>query len=179
MRRREFLGVLGTAVAAWPLTARAQARRHVRIGILHVYSPPDPWFDAFRQGLKELGYVEGGNLTIEARWADGRNERLDGFAQELVDAKVDIIVAMMGPTLTAARRKTGTVPIVMAVSGDGIGSAGVASLAQPGGNVTGITLMSPDLMGLRLALLVGLRLRGRVGFGCCASSACNARCASS
>src|SRR4029077_7507835 len=73
--------------------------------------------------------------------------------QELVDAKVDIIVAMMGPTLTAARQKTGTVPIVMAVSSDGIGSAGVASLAQPGGNVTGVTLMSPDLMGLRLALL--------------------------
>src|SRR5687768_10182539 len=91
MRRRDFIAGL-TGAAAWPLRANAQARRHVRIGILHVYSPPDPWFDAFRQGLKELGYVEGQNLTIEARWAEGRNERLDGLAQELVDAKVDIIV---------------------------------------------------------------------------------------
>jgi putative ABC transport system substrate-binding protein len=132
----------------------AQARSRIRVGTLHVYSPPDPWFDAFRQGLRELGYMEGSNLLIEDRWADGRNERLDGLAQELVDAKVDVIVAMMGPALAAARRRTGTVPIVMATSSDGIGSAGVASLAQPGGNVTGLTLMSPDLMGLRLALLL-------------------------
>jgi putative ABC transport system substrate-binding protein len=132
----------------------AQARSRIRVGTLHVYSPPDPWFDAFRQGLRELGYIEGSNLSIEDRWADGRNERLDGLAQELVDAKVDVIVAMMGPALAAARRRTGTVPIVMATSSDGIGSAGVASLAQPGGNVTGLTLMSPDLMGLRLALLL-------------------------
>jgi ABC-type uncharacterized transport system substrate-binding protein len=153
MRRRAFLGVLGSATVAWPLVARAQTQRQVRIGALNVYSPPDPWLDAFRHGLRDLGYAEGRNLKIEERWAEGHNDRLDGLAQELIDSKVDILVALMGPALVAARRRTSTVPIVMAISGDGVGTSGVASLARPGGNVTGVTLMSPDLMGLRLALL--------------------------
>ena len=154
MRRREFIAGLGGAAAAWPLATRAQQRqRPVVIGTLHVYSPPDPWLEALRQGLRDLGYVEGRNIKIEERWAEGRNDRLDGLAQELIDSKVDIVVTMMGPALNAARAKTSTVPIVMATSSDGTGMIGVGSLAQPGGNVTGVTLMSPDLIGLRLALL--------------------------
>ncbi len=152
MKRREFITLVGGA-AAMPLGARAQVRRQIVIGTLHVYSPPDPWLDALRQGLRDLGYAEGKNIKIEERWAEGRNDRLDGLAQELIDSKVDILVPMMGPAAAAARRKTVTVPIVMAISGDGTGTAGVASLARPGGNVTGVTLMSPDLIGLRLALL--------------------------
>ena len=79
--RREFIGLLGAA-AAWPLAARAQARRPVRIGTLHVYSPPDPWLEALRLGLRDLGYVEGRNIKFEERWAEGRNERLDGLARQ-------------------------------------------------------------------------------------------------
>jgi putative ABC transport system substrate-binding protein len=152
VRRREFITLLG-GTATWPLAVRAQGQRPIRIGTLHVYSRPDPWLDALRQGLRELGYSDGGNIRIEERWADGRIDRLDGLAQELIDGKVDILVAMMGPALLAARRRTETVPIVMAISSDGVGTVGVASLARPGGNVTGVTLMSPDLVGLRLALL--------------------------
>ena len=154
LRRREFITLLGGAAASWPRTARTQpTSRPVRIGTLHVYSPPDPWLEALRQGLRDLGYVEGRNIKIEERWAEGRNDRLDGLAQELIDSKVDILVVMMGPALRAARQKTSTVPIVMATSGDGVGSAGIASIARPGGNITGLTLMSPDLVGLRLSLL--------------------------
>ena len=153
MKRREFITLLGGAAAAWPLAVRAQPPRSIRIGALHVYSPPDPWLEALRQGLRDFGYAEGRNIQFEERWAEGRNDRLDGLAQELIDSKVDILVAMMGPALVAARRKTSTVPIVMAISSDGVGTVGVASIARPGGNVTGVTLMSPDLVGLRLALL--------------------------
>jgi putative ABC transport system substrate-binding protein len=153
MRRREFITLTGGAAVGWPLAARAQAPRPIRIGTLHVYSPPDPWLEALRQGLLDFGYAESRNIKFEERWAEGRNDRLDGLAQDLIDSKVDILVVMMGPALAAARRKTSTVPIVMAVSSDGVGAAGVASLARPGGNVTGVTLMSPDLVGLRLALL--------------------------
>jgi ABC-type uncharacterized transport system substrate-binding protein len=107
----------------------------------------------YGRGSRDFGYADGRNIQFEERWAEVRNDRLDGLAQELIDSKVDILVAMMGPALVAARQKTSTVPIVMAVSSDGVGTVGVASIARPGGNVTGVTLMSPDLVGLRLALL--------------------------
>ena len=153
MRRREFLALLGCA-ATWPLGAGAErASRPFIIGTLHPYSPPDPWLAGLRQGLRDLGYVEGKNITIEERWAEGSDERLDRLAKELIDGKTDILVVMMGPALRAATRHTTTVPIVMAVSGDGRRAPGVASLARPGGNVTGLTLMSPDLAGLRLSML--------------------------
>jgi ABC-type uncharacterized transport system substrate-binding protein len=150
--RRDFITLLGGA-AAWPLAARAQQLRQTRIGILHPGSPPDPWLEGLRQGLRDLGYTEEHNIAIEYRWAEGKSERLDELAQELIEKKVDVIVVMTGPAVLAARRRTTTVPIVMAISGDPIGTGAVASLARPGGNVTGFSLMSGDLAGLRLGVL--------------------------
>jgi putative ABC transport system substrate-binding protein len=152
MRRREFLGVLGGAAAAWPLSARAQ-QRPARIGALHPFSAPHPWTAGLRRGLRDLGYVEGRTITVDERGSDGRDERLDDLAQDLIASKVDVMVVMTGPALWAARRASSTVPIVISVSSDGVGTPGVASLARPGGNVTGLTLMGPDLAGLRLSML--------------------------
>ena len=152
MQRREFLAALGGA-ATWPHAARAQQRRPARIGVLHPFAPPHPWTAALRRGLHDLGYVEGKTIAIDERGSDGRDELLGGLARTLIDSKVDALVIMTGPALLAARSQTSTVPIVMAVSSDGVGTVGVASLVRPGSNVTGLTLMSPDLAGLRLSLL--------------------------
>jgi putative tryptophan/tyrosine transport system substrate-binding protein len=154
MRRREFIASLGAATA-WSFRAHAQQSlpRQARIGVLHPGSPPDPWLEGLRQGLNSLGYTEGRNIAFEYRWAEGKGERLEGLAQELIDRKVDVIVIMTGPAVLAARRRTTALPIVMAVSGDPIGIGVAASLARPGGNVTGLSLMSSDLAGLRLAVL--------------------------
>jgi putative ABC transport system substrate-binding protein len=151
MRRREFIA--GLLVAATTGRAQAQQPGPARIGALHPFSPPHPWVAGLRRGLRDLGYVEGRTITIDERGSDGRDERLDSLAQELIDSKVDVLVAMTGPPFQAAKRRTNTVPIVMAVSSDGVGAPGVASLARPGGNVTGLTLMGPDLDGLRLSML--------------------------
>ena len=154
MRRREFITLLGGAAFAWSLAVRAQqGQRQVRVGVLHPGSPPDPWLDGLRQGLRELGYIEDRNFAIEYRWAEGKGERLDGLARELIDRRIDVMVIMTGPAVLAARRQTTTLPIVMAVSGDPIGIGVVASLARPGGNVTGLSLMSADIAGLRLSVL--------------------------
>ena len=152
MRRREFFGLVVGAAAAWPTVARAQVRP-AHIGVLHPFSTPDPWATALRRGLRELGYVEGQTITIDERGSEGRDDRLDGLARELIDNKVDVVVAITGSPFLATRRQTTTLPIVMAVSSDGVGAPGVASLARPGSNVTGLTLMGPDLDGLRLGLL--------------------------
>jgi putative ABC transport system substrate-binding protein len=152
MQRREFLVALGSA-ATWPHAARAQQRRLARIGVLHPFAPPHPWTAGLRRGLHDLGYAEGKTIVIDERGSDGRDELLDSLARALIDSKVDALVIMTGPALLAARGQTSTVPIVMAVSSDGVGTVGVASLVRPGGNVTGLTLMSPDLAGLRLSLL--------------------------
>ncbi len=154
MQRREFITLLGGAAAAWPLAARAQPPpRPARIGILHPGSPPDPWLDGLRQGLRDLGYVEGQNLSVEYRWAEGKGERLDSLAQELFASKIEVLVVMTGPAVLAAKRQSKTVPIVMAVSGDPVGTGVVTNLARPEGNVTGFSLMSADLAGLRLGVL--------------------------
>jgi putative ABC transport system substrate-binding protein len=161
MRRREFIGLLGGAAAAWPGRAYAQQRRLARVGVLHPFAPPHPWTAGLRRGLRDLGYVEGQTITIIERGSnsyvelvsDGRDERLDGLTRELIDSKVDVLVVMTGPAVRAARQRTTTVPIVMAVSTDGVGAPGVASLVRPGGNVTGLSLMGPELTGLRLSLL--------------------------
>ena len=155
MRRREFLNVLWGPPAAWPpFWLIAQGRPIVaRVGILHPGSPPDPWLDGLRGGLRELGYIEGKDLVLEYRWAEGRSERLPDLADALIASKVDIIVIMTGPAVLAAKNRTKTLPIVMAVSGDPVGTGAVSSLARPGGNVTGLSLMSDELAGRRLSLL--------------------------
>jgi putative ABC transport system substrate-binding protein len=151
MRRREFITLFGVATAAWPLGARAQqAEKVYKIGSLTAGSPgPSIVGEAFR----ELGYVEGKNLKLERRYAEDRLDRLPGLAAELVSLKLDVIMTAGTLAPLAAKRATSTIPIVMMAAGDPVGSGLVASLAHPGGNVTGTSLMAPDLGGKRLELL--------------------------
>ncbi|MBI2467237.1 MAG: hypothetical protein HYV62_05395, partial [Candidatus Rokubacteria bacterium] len=141
MRRTTVL-VLAVGVIAAALSAEAQASRKVRIGWLT--TGPVPFIAEFRQGLRELGYVEGQNLVIEERYAEGRPERLRELAAELVRLKVDVLVTS-GTSATAAARQTTTVVPIVTVSGDPVGSGNVASLARPGGNITGLSILSTDI----------------------------------
>ena len=156
MKRRDLITRVGGAVAAWPLAARAQQPGKVaRIGYLGanlVAQPKQP--EAFRQGLRELGWIEGRNIAIEYRDGQGKPERLPALAAELVALRPDVIVA--GPTLpaVAASRATKAIPVVFPVASDPIGSGLVASLARPGGNVTGLSLQASELVGKCLQLLV-------------------------
>lgn len=153
MRRREFIALLGGAGAAWPLVARAE--RIARVGYLGLTSATSVQsirIDAFREGLHNLGYVEGKNIQIEFRFADGDNGRLPGLVAELVGLNVDVIVAY-ATGVPAARRVTATIPIVMATFGDAVATGIVANLSRPGGNVTGSTFFSPELTAKRLELL--------------------------
>ena len=143
MRRREFITLVGGAIAC-PMGVRAQqqAGKVPRIGYLGVTSPSDrpPLLDAFRQGLRELGWVEGQNIVIDYRYAEGRVDRLPDLAAELVRLKVDLIVASAGTqAATAAKNATETIPIVMIYVRDPVGTGLIASLARPGGNVTGVS----------------------------------------
>jgi putative tryptophan/tyrosine transport system substrate-binding protein len=141
---------------ATPRTAEAQQATNVhRIGRLSAGSPtePNPDLEAFRQGLRELGYVEGQNLIIESRYAEGSEERLPDLAAELVRLKVEVIVAGGSSTIRAAQHATRTIPIVMAGSYDPVGRGLVASLARPGGNTTGVSTLGAELPGKRLELL--------------------------
>jgi putative tryptophan/tyrosine transport system substrate-binding protein len=155
MRRRDFITLFG-GVAAWPLAARAQqAGKVFRIGFLgspSAASLPER-IEAFRAGLRNLGYQEGRDITIEYRWADGRLDQLPALAAELVRLNVDVIVTHGIPGILAAKQATATIPIVMAVSGDAVASGLVSSLARPGGNVTGLTIFAPELAVKRLELL--------------------------
>ena len=146
---------LALALVSVPLCAEAQQAAKVsRIGFLSPRSPSDAGrLAAFRQGLRELGYVEGRNIAIESRWAEGDYDRLPGLAAELVGLKVDVIVTYAAPAIQAARRATGTIPIVMAGAIDPVASGLVASVARPGGNITGLSLMAPDLIGKQLEIL--------------------------
>jgi putative tryptophan/tyrosine transport system substrate-binding protein len=144
MRRRSFIaGVIGSAVIS-PLAARAQqqAGKEPRIGYLQVTSPSDrpPLLDAFRQGLRELGWVEGQNVVIDFRYAEDRVDRLPDLAAELVRLKVDLIVSFGTQGVTAAKNATETIPIVMIAVRDPVGTGLIASLARPGGNVTGVNI---------------------------------------
>ncbi len=157
MNRRSTLVVtLALGLLLAPLAAAAQVGKEARIGFLWVNRPEDQQYlrDAFRQGLHEHGWVEGKNITIEYRWAEGRVERLADLASELVRLKVDVIVAATASAIQAAKTTTKTIPIVMAVSGDPVGEGFVASLARPGGNITGLALFpGPEIVGKLLQLL--------------------------
>jgi len=155
VRRREFITLLGGA-AVWPLAARAQQMGKVpRIGYLGSSSPSlEPHFvEAFRQKLRELGHIEGENIAIEYRWAEGQDGRLPDLAAELVRLQPNVIVTTGTPGALAAMQATKTIPIVMASSGDPVGAGLVASLARPGGHVTGFTIVGPQIEGKRLELL--------------------------
>jgi len=156
MRRREFIAMLGIGAAAWPLAARAQqAGRIWRIGFLGAASAGKyaKLVEAFRNGLRDFGYIEGKNLAIEFRWAEGDNARLPELAAELVKRNIDCLVTHGTPGTDAAKKATATLPIVMAVSGDAVATGLIRSLAQPGGNVTGTTFFGPELAAKRLELL--------------------------
>ena len=158
MRRREFIKLVGGAAAAWPLSVNAQPSAKIpRIGLMVTGSLQSPearvQLDAFRQGLRQLGYTEGRNIAIEYRGADGRIERFPTLAAELVRLEVDLIFAANTRAALAARQATSTIPIVSAVMGDPVEDGLVASLAQPGGNVTGLTFLAPELTAKRMQLL--------------------------
>ena len=154
MKRREFITLLGGAAAAWPLAARAQ-RAPKTIGLLgaNSASQQSQWTAAFVERLRELGWIDDRNIAIEARWAEGSNERAAEFAAQLVRLGPDVIVTSGTPIALAAKRATTTVPIVFATAADPVGTGLVESLRRPGGNITGLSIQSPDLSGKRLELL--------------------------
>jgi ABC-type uncharacterized transport system substrate-binding protein len=157
MNRRAFVTGLGAVLAA-PLAAEAQQMGNVwRIGYLRFGVTPTsgsgPASDPFLQGLRDLGYVEGRNLTLEIRYAEGRTDRFSGLAAELVGLKIDALVVESTPAALAARQATSTTPIVMLVVSDPVGVKLVDSLAHPGGNVTGLSIVAPELSAKRLDLL--------------------------
>src|SRR5262245_48147798 len=144
------------ALLAAPLASEAQPAGKVpRIGLIGWVLPAsaDRYVEPFRQGLRDLGYVEGQTIVVESRWAGGQSDRAAELAAELVRLKVDVIVAFATPAIQAAKNATTTIPIVMGVAGDPVGTGFVASLVRPGGNITGLSLMSSELAGKRLELL--------------------------
>jgi putative ABC transport system substrate-binding protein len=155
MQRREFITLLGGAAAVWPLAARAQqAEKLPTIGILGSSSADwSHWLGAFVQRLHELGWIENRTVTIDHRWTEGRNELYAEFAAELARRKVDVILPLGTPAIIAAKKATSVVPIVFPLASDPVGEGLVASLAHPGGNITGLSNQQPDLAGKRLEIL--------------------------
>jgi putative ABC transport system substrate-binding protein len=152
MDRRTFVSRVTSGLLAAPLAAEAQSLAKVpRIGVLE--ANPSPGRDAFDEGLRQLGYVDGNNIAVESRWAGERAERFPELAAELVGLKVDVIVATNNPAVAATQKATTTIPVVMVLVTDPVRLGFVRSLARPAGNITGLTIQSPELAGKRLALL--------------------------
>jgi putative ABC transport system substrate-binding protein len=152
--RRAFVIGVGSGLLAAPLAAEAQSPGRVpRIGVLKIGSPPDPFVELFRQNLRELGYVENQSIALDVRYARGDPDQLVALAAELVRLKVDVLVTSGLPAIVAAKHATTTIPIVFAVGGDPVADGLVATLARPGGNITGLTFGPPELEGKRLELL--------------------------
>src|SRR5262245_22022508 len=156
MKRREFITLVGGAAAAWPVAVRAQQPKVWRIGFLAPVPPTPVMLSAFRDGLRGRGYVEGQNLSIDVRWPQGSFDQDPSVVTELVNSNVDVIVAWATPATIAARRATSTIPIVMVGPGDPVGSGFIASLARPGGNITGLTNISIDLSAKLMELFAEL-----------------------
>jgi ABC-type uncharacterized transport system substrate-binding protein len=156
MRRRDFIILLGGVAVAWPIAAHAQqAGKLPTIGFLGAATPlvASQWVAAFVKRLGELGWIEGRTIAIEYRWAEGRSERFAEIAAEFVGLKVDVIVTWASAPVAAAKQATITIPIVFAAQTDPVGAGLIASLARPGGNVTGLSLQQADTVGKRLELL--------------------------
>ena len=156
MRRRQFITLLGGAAVAWPLAARAQPRPNVpRVGYLFSLNEAEGkhLWEAARQGLRELGYVEGRNIIVEPRWAEGKYDRLRALVAELERLKLDVLVAAATPTNIAVNDGTSTIPVVFVAVADPMRAGLIASLSRPGGRFTGLSLLTPETSGKRLELL--------------------------
>ena len=163
MRRREFITLLGSVAAAIPLTARAQRSATAVVGILSPEGPKTGNVNGLIEGLRELGYVEGRNIRFEYRWAEGRFDQLSELAADLIRLQVDVIVAFVTQAAEVAKKQTSTIPIVMVGVADPVGAGLAASLAHPGGNVTGTSSLAVALVGKQLELLK-LVAPGNAGF---------------
>jgi putative ABC transport system substrate-binding protein len=153
MRRREFIAGLGSA-AAWPVVAQAQQPQTPVIGLLQIGAPSSWDFTEFRQGLKDMGYVEGQNLAFDVRWANDDPDRLPGLAADLVHRQVRVLAAFgSGLAVNAAKAATNTIPIVFGYGADPVHQGQVASFNRPGGNVTGMTSLTNELFGKQLGML--------------------------
>jgi len=144
---------LGILIAGAPDRSAGAGAKLWRLGVLQPGTPPEPLLEAFREGLRDLGYREGRDVVLEVRWAEGQVDRLTDLAVELATLKVDVITTLSTPAALAARRATTTIPIIFTGVGDPVGSGVVPSLARPGGNVTGVSVLATELSGKRLEIL--------------------------